>query len=144
MGIQELVGRGHGGVCLVTRKKKSGGMDADVHWIHPEILLPRAMATTQAQLLNCPLFSFTGKYLRKVKATTNDSEDSKGTPCYSVFRAKEVLHCVRHPDGPLFSVTQCFINPEIETDVSIDAGLVAPGKQMMRKLLKPNHGSTDM
>eukprot|EP01138_Halocafeteria_seosinensis_P006690 gb/GECG01006839.1/.p1 GENE.gb/GECG01006839.1/~~gb/GECG01006839.1/.p1 ORF type:complete len:704 (+),score=74.01 gb/GECG01006839.1/:1-2112(+) len=135
----ELVGRGNGGVCLVRRKRSSGSMAADIHWIHPEILLPRAMATTQAQLLNCSIFSFTGKYLRKAEGPRT-TENRKGPVSYSGFQAKEVLHCVRHTDGPLYSVTQCFINPEIHTEVSICDDLIAPGKQMMRKFLKPNHG----
>lgn len=107
------------------------------NWLHPEILLPRAMAGIQARLLSCSLFSFKGKYLRRVppqEQIHTHAGEEKQLP-FSVFHAKEIVHCIRREDGKLFSTTQCIVNPQMDTEVSLHEDLLAQGKRMMEKFL---------
>eukprot|EP01138_Halocafeteria_seosinensis_P009710 gb/GECG01009921.1/.p1 GENE.gb/GECG01009921.1/~~gb/GECG01009921.1/.p1 ORF type:complete len:724 (+),score=78.08 gb/GECG01009921.1/:1-2172(+) len=127
--------QGHGGVKLVR-----GHIEDDTavnHWMHPEILLPRAMAMTQAQLLKCSLLTFKGKYLRNVE----HQERCSGAQPYTVFQAREILHCVRHADGPLLSITQTFANPEMDSSATLEESMLPQGGRMMRKMLNANHRS---
>lgn len=125
-----LVGTGHGGAHLV-RDGASVASTQPNNWMHPEILLPRAMANTQAQLLKCSLYHFDGKYLRNIDPEYSSPRSSG----YTVFRAREVVHCVRHADGPAFSTTQCFLRPKIDSASTVQGGLLSQGKHMMRRLL---------